>query len=303
MTSLTSDHKDRKQTAYWDNLIHGVTSVYKAKAIDCLIKNYGPKQVSRILDFGSGTSPIALTWLDALGADLLVCADYDAAIANAGQESNRNPKVQWRVADILQIKGWEEKFDLVFLLDMVHEVYSFAGRIESSVNGAVDHAIGQQKVEQALQQISSVMALGGGVIITDNILCPENVLVTVRLNSPNVVNAIKVMCDEYKCRDLGITWVDEDTIRLMSHNLCIVLTQYNKIKAGDMARWNVEKLEIHQYMTMKDYESVFLRLGMTVHAIVGTPDDSWQEWTTDFTMIDGMESLPQKRVNLIAIKG
>lgn len=302
--ALTDDHKQSKQQPYWSDLVNGVTGAYKAGQLDALITKFGPKAVRSILDFGSGTSPITLAYLDRFNAATLVCADYDPAIVTAGQGSSTDPRIQWRQANILELAGWEDRFDLVFLLDMLHEVYSFCGRpvVAGQIqNGTVDHALGLTAVDQALAQVCTHVAPNGAVVITDNVLCPDNLPVTVAIKNYATLDAVRTFLSTYPCRQMAVEWITPDTLRLGSHDLCILLTQYNKIKANDMDRWNVEKLEIHQYMTAQDYRTAFSRHGFTVQTIIGTPAESWAEWTDDFTMIDGLPALPDKRITLIAV--
>ena len=77
-------------------------------------------------------------------------------------------------------------------------------------------------------------------------------------------------------------------------------TQYNKIKNRNRDRWGVERMEIHQYFSPKEYEFEFAKRGFKLYAIVETPSDVLEEWSSDFAVIEGLPSLPPKRITLLA---
>jgi len=299
---LTQAHKSRKQDAYWENLVQGETALYKAQALDALVAAHGPSAVDSLLDIGCGTSDIALHYLDALGGRRLVGLDYDAAVVEAAARRYDDPRLEWRQADIFELGSSGDRFDLVFMLDMLHEVYSFYGRPNRDVAEPIDHRLGQDAARRALAQVAAVVAPGGGIVITDNVLCPDDVPVAVRILNPAARQSVDAFLDEYPARCMAHRWRDADTLELGSHDFCILLTQYNKLKQADPARWNVEKLEIHQYMTVGEYERCFGELGFALHATVGTPPDASAEWAGDFRIESGMPGLPDKRITLLAVK-
>lgn len=299
---LTQTHKSRKQDAYWENLVQGETAQYKARALDALIAAHCPPTVDGLLDIGCGTSDIALHYLDVLQGRRLVGLDYDPAVVDAAAARYSDPRIQWRTADVFELASSGDRFGLVFILDMLHEVYSFYGRPNRDVTEPVDHALGLDAACRALAQIAAVVAPGGAIAITDNVLCPDDVPIAVRVRNPVARQAVLDFLREYPARRMAHEWRDDDVLQLGSHDFCILLTQYNKLKRGDLARWNVEKLEIHQYMTLADYDRCFGDLGFSLHATVGTPADATAEWQGDFQVESGMPDLPQKRITLLAVK-
>ena len=299
---LIDSHKSSKGDAYWDNLTGGETGRYKARVLDGLLRAHLAKPVEAILDIGCGTSDIAFRYRDLAGGARLVCMDYDAAIVEAARRNHPDEPVEWRVADIFEIDRWQDRFDIVFMLDMLHEVYSFRGRTDLAKAGEIDHARGLAAAEEALAKIATVVAPGGGIVITDNVLSPETGPVTVRLRNEAAQAAVERFLAEYPSRRMAVGRPEPGVIRLAAHDFCILLTQYNKIKSGQEDRWRVEQLEIHQYMTERQYRETFDRLGFDAHIVIGTPDSQMQEWRDDFAVLDGMAGLPEKRVTLLAVK-
>ncbi|WOJ89508.1 methyltransferase domain-containing protein [Methylocapsa polymorpha] len=299
---ISQDHKIRKKEGYWSNLVEGETGIYKAEAIDELISQHFPDHCDAVLDVGCGTSVIAQTLRKRLGASRMVFMDYDPAVIEEMRKRVNDPTVEWKVGDIFNIGAWEDRFDLILLLDMIHEVYSFYGRPVRDVNVEIDHVRGQQAVYDALFQVARLVKLGGGIIITDNALSPERVPLRIRLRNAKVIKAVSKFLDEYPSRRIAVRWHADDEFSIDSHDFCILLTQYNKIKAGNMDRWNVEKCEIHQYMTIAEYNNLFGHLGFTLYSLVGTPEGASEEWNEDFKVIAGLSAIPEKRISLLAVK-
>lgn len=299
---LTDDHKSRKQDAYWDDLVGGDTSQYKEAVLDHLIGAHLPDHVEAVLDIGCGTSDIAFKHRDRLGASTLVCSDYDAAIVERMKVEHAGRNVDWRVGDIFEIDRWEDRFDLVFLLDMIHEIYSFYGRESRDVPGEINHERGSEAVRAALTSVSRIVRPGGGIAITDNVLTAETGPVTVRLRTPEARAAVDRFLAEYPSRRMVVERPEPDLLVIKAHDFCILLTQYNKIKSGQEHRWRVEQLEIHQYLDEDGYRHLFDSLGFDLHCVIGTPKPALEEWQEDFEVLAGLPDLPPKRVTLLAVK-
>lgn len=299
---LTDDHKSRKQDAYWADLVGGDTGQYKAAVLDRLLRDHFPGSAHALLDIGCGTNDIAFAHRARLGAPVMVCADYDPAIVARMKAEHAGSDIDWRVADIFDIDRWEDRFDIVFLLDMLHEVYSFRGREQAGVPGPIDHAKGMAALDEAMTRIARIVAPGGAIAITDNVLCPKTGPVDVKLRNPAVRAAVTRFLAEYPSRRMVVAWPEPDVLRIAAHDLCILLTQYNKIKSGEEARWRVEQLEIHQYLDEAGYRALFDRLGFDVHCVIATPAPALAEWREDFTVLDGLPDLPPKRVTLLAVR-
>lgn len=299
---ISQDHKSRKKDGYWSNLVEGETGIYKAEAIDELLDRVFPARCGAVLDVGCGTSVIALTLRSRLQAPRMVFMDYDAGVIQAMQQQVTDPTVEWKIGDIFLIGSWEERFDLVLLLDMIHEVYSFYGRPVRDVTTEIDHGRGQQAVKDALAQVARLVNPGGGIIITDNVLSPTNVPLIVRARSDKAAAVVRHFLADYPSRRIAVDWLDNHLFRIQSHDFCILLTQYNKIKSEQNDRWSVEKFEIHQYMTEQELAETFAELGFAMHSIVGTPEGAAVEWNEDFEVIEGLPAIPDKRITLLAIK-
>lgn len=299
---ISEDHQTRKRQSYWSNLVEGETGAYKAEAIDALIARWLPAACDAVLDVGCGTSVIATVLRERLKARRLVFMDYDAGVIDAMRLQLDDDSVEWKVADIFALDGWDDRFGLVLLLDMIHEVYSFYGRPVRRMDCEIDHQTGQRSVREAMRQVARLVAPGGGIVITDNVLPPQDGPLTVRIRNEAAAGAVRRFLEEYPSRRMQVAWRDPQTLQIGAFDFAILLTQYNKIKSGQEDRWNVEKFEIHQYMTVEEFDLMFRDLGFTLHALVGTPDGALDEWRQDFEVLEGAAGLPDKRISLVAVK-
>jgi SAM-dependent methyltransferase len=301
-TDIAAEHKDVKTGAYWDNLVGGGTAAYKERRIDELLRRHRPERVESMIDIGCGTCELLFRYKAELGAQSLVCMDYDPGVIAFLKGKYPGEAVDWVVADVFELGRSDKRFDLVFLLDMVHEVYSFYGRADRDVEQPVDHALGLGAVGRLLDNVAEATRPGGAVIITDNVLSEEDKDVTVRLKSPKVIQTVKYFLEHYPTRRITADFARPDEMVINARDFCILLTQYNKIKAENWDRWNVEKMEIHQYFSLSEYEAEFGKRGFQVHAFVETPADALEEWSADFEMVEGLPALPPKRITLLAKK-
>jgi len=300
---ISETHKKSKKREYWDDLSVGSTTAYKATKIEELIRNFFPPRCGSILDIGSGGNcDHILKYRKLLGAAKISCLDYDKKVINQMRLQFPNEGIEWHVADIFQLPQFKGGFDLVFLLDVLHEVYSFYGRLSGDRNEPINNERGLEYVVNAITNISGIVNQRGGIIITDNILPEENVPVTLRLRSKEISNAVDYFLKNYPSRKFGEISRKGDFITLNPQDFSVLLTQYNKIKKKDWDRWVVERLEQHQYITKRQYQEMFARLGFRTNMIVETPNYVRKEWEQDFEIIKGLGDFPPKRVTLLSIK-
>jgi len=300
--NITSSHKKSKKETYWNDLIGGTTSQYKEEMMLGLVDKHYKRSCEKLLDVGCGTCEVILKYASIFKAKSLTCLDYDASIIEKMKNKYSKESITWKVSDIFDIQGWSEKFDLIFLLDMLHEIYSFYGRTNKDIQSPVDHALGIGFVRQAITNLAEHTNKGGGMIITDNILCEQSTEIWVLLRNQEVLEAVQYFFNHYPTKRFKYHLEGHNILRINSRDFCILLTQYNKIKSKDFDRWNVERFEIHQYMTLKEYQTFFRQLGFSTYHTVGTPKSSMQEWENDFEVLKGFTKIPEKRITLLAIK-
>ena len=299
---ISTKHQNLKFNGYWDDLVGGNTGQYKEAVIDRLLQEKRDVPSAKLLDIGCGTRDLLFKYYKNLKSESVSFVDYDEQIIQSMKQNYPQDYAFWYVQDIFKLKDWKESFDLVFMLDMLHEIYSFYGRFNRDVTLSVDHDLGMKFVKEALSNIVTLLNPKGGIIITDNVLCEENQMIKVKVRTDKVKQAIQYFVENYPSRIFNIQ-IDEDNVfEVNSRDFCILLTQYNKIKRGDLDRFQIERMEIHQYMTLKEYEEIFVSFGMKTDVVIGTPTDAKEEWNQDFEIVEGLDAMPEKRVTLLAQK-
>lgn len=300
-SDIAQTHKEVKQESYWSNLTGGGTAAYKMAVMQALISEHSPTPVERILDVGCGTCEVIFEYQKQYGAHA-VCIDHDPMVIERLKAAYPDASADFEVADAFALADNSGRYDIVFLMDMVHEIYSFYGRPDRKIEEPTDHPLGLQYVEKLLDSVTACVRTGGLVVITDNVLTEETGPVRVRIKTPEALKAVRYFFEEYPTRRMDVSWEGDDVMQLAAHDFCILLTQYNKIKNENWDRWNVEKMEIHQYWTLSEYREAFDARGFDLHAEVGTPAEAVEEWETDFEVLDGLPGIPEKRITLTAKK-
>jgi hypothetical protein len=204
------------------------------------------------------------------------------------------------VADARSLEDLGESVGVVSFFDMLHEVYSFAGRGED--DPVIDHERGIAAVRSVLAASARALEPGGMLIVTDDVLPEDPATTAIRCRTPEAAAAVRRLEAEYPSRRLRIRWSGDRDFEIHGHDLATLLTQYNKVKRGDLARWNVEQLEVHQYMSGDDYRRDLAEHGLTAHIDVATPPETLAEWSADFEVTGGRDGFPHKRVAVVAVK-
>lgn len=299
---IPDEHMRRKRDAYWTDLVGGVTGRYKTAQVQRLLEGRTLPEGSSIVDVGAGTSDLSKMVAEYGDVDSIVCLDYDDDIVQRSRAAETDPRVEWRTGDASDLAAYGSDVGAVGFFDILHEVYSFVGR--SPETGAIDHAVGRAAVEAILRAAATALAPGGVILITDDVLPEEgDTPVRVRTRTPEIAEVLHRIAREYPSRPLEIEWeADGRTFTIPARTFITLLTQYNKPKHGDEARWAVEQMEVHEYMSVSEYEAFFGALGLTVIADVGTPPEAYAEWSGDFEVLDGLPDLPSKRVAVLAVK-
>src|SRR5262249_47297235 len=157
----------------------------------------------------------------------------------------------------------------------------------------VNHKLGIRKVKDAMSAVAAIINRGGGIVLTDNVICEENKTIVVRALN-NTEELIHQFLEHYPSKKIDCKFIKPDMFTINNRDFCGLQTQYNKLKVPDKKRWNVERMEIHQYFTLAEYQELFTELGFELHAITGLPREAYDEWTADFEIIKGLEAFPDK---------
>ena len=295
---VEAHHKNSKGSAYWADLTARETHAYRQICLDQLLEEHFRRSCVSILELGVGTDTVLLDYKHRFGAARAVGVDYDEPAIRRMRQAY--PEASWQVADIMEMRP-EGRYDLVLLLDVVHEIYSFYGRPGRQLSERVDHALGLQAVGTMFDNLCGSIEPGGAIALTDNVLPNVDRPMQIRMRHQAARAAVERFVDTYPSKKISASW-DGDVLSLPASDLCVLLTQYNKIKQGKEDRWEVERMEVHQYMSEAEYCAFFARLGFATYAILGTPSQALSEWEEDFDLVAGGEAFPHKRITLLAVR-
>jgi len=297
LPDIVKKHKLLKDEIYWKNLNICQTKQYKEKVVFRIIEKYLDKKPKSILDIGCANSNALRHYGKRFRANFLMGIDYDESIIETLKKENSD--VVYQCNNLFDLKS-NRKFDLIFLLDIIHEIYSLYGRVD--IKSFVQHNRGIKAVCKAIEKIACLTKKRGGVILTDNVLCEMDTNVKVLANNTSIVNVVKFFQRNYPSKFVEIDFGANRTFEINSRDFCILLTQYNKIKKGDFRRWDIEKMEIHQYFTLKEYRDLFCSHHYNFYYEIGTNKEVIEEWSNDFTILEGLKKFPHKRVTILAVK-
>ena len=111
---IADSHKENKKASYWDDLTGGTTSQYKEKVMEALIREHYSISGGKLLDVGCGTCETILKYSGIFGARSLTCLDYGRKVLEKMKLKLPGGGIIGKVADVFEIGGWAERFDLVF---------------------------------------------------------------------------------------------------------------------------------------------------------------------------------------------
>lgn len=298
MRKVCKRHLNIKSDAYWTELHSGLTAHYKEDVIRRLAAAVPMPDVETVLDIGCGASKLSTSLAGEWGASSFIRVDYDPKIIKDLKGGANDASHEFYVGDVYSLP-LGLRADVIFLLDVLHEVYSFGGR-RGQATGVVNHRQGITAVQRYVERASGLLRPSGVIIITDNILCPELVALRVRARRREIAVAVNHFVNHYQSKNIELKWVNESDFMIESRDFCILLSQYNKIAREDWARWEVERLEIHQYMTLNQYRRMFEKFGLQCQYEIQTPLATLAEWQSDFELLEGLREFPKKRVTFFA---
>jgi SAM-dependent methyltransferase len=255
---------------YWESHLLSMENLGKREAIlasSKLIRQLaqGANQSLRVLELGCGTGQIIGTLVDAhfqlCSVSSSIGVDYNAQ--SLAQCRRDFPGLRWVEGDFTDpnLLSRLGKFDLVLLVNALHEVFSAAYSPEL---GEVDVPVAKVRVEQALAGSISCLRPGGWLLLFDG-LEPSGDPLRKRL----------IHFTNWQARDEFNTFAREYhpfriSFRETSSPLSIELSQRDFTryitKSIFLSKhlWESERLESYQYFTEEEFRKVFTRLGLEI---------------------------------------
>jgi SAM-dependent methyltransferase len=255
---------------YWETRLLPMENLGKRAAIQAasrLIRLLAQKvdHPLRLLELGCGEGQIIGTLLDAhfqlCEIKTSVGVDYNAqSLTKCRRDYPGLRCIEGDFTDTDLLVGLG-KFELVLLVNALHEVYSDSFSPEL---GEIDVPSAKQRVESALAGAVGCLALGGWLVLFDGLEPtgdPHQIL-RIRFRDYQVFQEFQDFVEQYQ--PLRITY------REMEGPLCVELSQRDftryitkSIFLGKQL-WETERSQSYQYFTEEEYQEAFARQGLKI---------------------------------------
>jgi SAM-dependent methyltransferase len=270
---------------YWEVRLRPMENLGKQAAIlaaSRLIRQLaqGADHPMRILELGCGEGQVIGALLDAhsqlCSVQTSVGVDYNSqSLAHCKRDYPGMQCVEGDFTDPVLLAGLE-KFEIVLLVNALHEVFSDAYSPEL---GEIDIPLAKQRVEQALAGAVGCLKPGGWLVLFDGLESPGD---------PQQI--LRIRFRDYPARQEFETFaVEYHPLRIAYHPLenplCVELTQRDftryitkSIFLGKQL-WKTEQLESYQYFTEDEYRAAFIRQGLEISEVrtLTVNDDKWRQ--------------------------
>lgn len=291
---------------YWETRLREMENLGKREAIlagSQIVRRRAAQGLSsRLLEPGCGEGQIIGSLMtaheDARGIRDSVGIDYvSAAIARCRRDYPRGRFIEGDFTDpaLLESLG---KFDLVLLVNALHEVFSFT---YSEELGEVDVPEAKARVSRALAASVDALAPGGLLVLFDGLEPPGDPQdrLTIRFLHPQAAELFEQFAGEY----------------VPFHVQYRKINGYNRVELSrrDFTRyidksiflgkrlWETERLESYQYFTEAEFRAAFEGLGLEITElrILTVNEEKWR----DTVVIETPgENFPAEHILIIAQK-
>ena len=269
---------------YWEQRLLSMENLGKRAAIlagSRLIRRLAEQadHPLRLLELGCGEGQVIGTLLD---AHFQVCAiqksvgvDYNAqSLAQCRRDYPGLRCIQGDFTDPNLLAGLG-KFDLVLLVNALHEVFSDSFSPEL---GEIDVPVAKRRVEQALSEAAGCLESAGWLVLFDGLEPagdPRQIL-RIRFRDYQVRQEFETFVEQY--HPLRIAY------RQVEGPLCVELSQRDftryitkSIFLGKRL-WETERLQSYQYYTEEEYRAAFTRQGLDISELrtLTMNDEKWR---------------------------
>lgn len=292
---------------YWELRLRPMENLGKREAIlaaSRLVQALAarPGGQARMLEAGCGAGQIIGSLAEAHGqipgVAESVGIDYQRAAVEAARRAYPRLRfVEGDFTDAALLAGLG-RFDLVLLVNALHEVYSAA---YSPALGEVDAAAGRSRVEQALARTAACLEPGGWLLLFDGLEPPGDPQAPVRLcfRTPEARAGFEVFAREYQpfrihYRPLG----EPGRVELSRRDFARYVDK--SIFLGKRL-WQSERFESYQYFTESEFRAAFDRLGLQIRELRAFTVNE-EKWRALVEIETPGVDFPQEHVLILAAK-
>lgn len=293
---------------YWEMRLREMENLGKREAIlagSRLIRLMAEKQGrgARMLELGCGEAQIIGSLADAHSSIAGVADSVGIDYLHASVERSRRdyPRLKFIEGDFTSPALLEGlgPFDLVLLVNALHEVYSstFSERLSE-----VDVPAAKARVAQALHSAAARLAAGGYLLLFDGLEPPGDpqAMLRVRFTNPDARAAFEIFAREYHPFHIHYRFAGgPGSVELSRRDF----TRYidKSIFLGKRL-WQSERLESYQYYTEAEFRDAFSRCGLEILSL-RTFTVNEEKWRAMVEIETPGEEFPQEHILIIARAG
>jgi SAM-dependent methyltransferase len=187
--------------------------------------------------------------------------DYNKSlIKRAGKNY---PEIELLNLDIVNdsLKILKNKFDIVMIVNTLHEVFSF-----HSWNGDFNEKNGKKKVIHTLKNITQILKRNGKLVLFDGVEHPDkpNKKVIIKLLKKTSKDEFLRFVKEYQPIKIKPKWLSDSNVEITTKEFTRFVT---KLIFLNTPSWEMEKEEMYQYFTKKEFENVYSKLNLQIDAL------------------------------------
>ena len=293
---------------YWEIRLQEMENLGKPEAIlaaSRLVREISrqSEQPLRILELGCGEGQVVGTLIDAhsqlCDSQVVVGVDYNAqSLARCRRDFPGLRFVNGDFTDQALLAGLG-KYDLVLLVNALHEVYSAKYSTEL---GEVNIPLAKQRVEEALAGAVSCLAPQGWLVLFDGLEPsgdPDDLL-QVRFLDSQAWRDFKVFASQYQ--PFRISYRKHENplnIEITRRDFARYITK--SIFLGK-SLWQSERLESYQYFTLSEFQTAFASLRIKIVEL-RTLTVNADKWRRLVEIMSPDENFPDEHILILARKG
>lgn len=255
---------------YWETRLQSMENLGKKAAIlaaSRLMRDIAPKldHPLRLFEPGCGEGQVIGTLLDAHSSlcDLKssIGLDYNSQFLEKCRQDY--PFLHCVAGDLSDphILTGLGKFDLLLLVNTLHEVFSDAFSMEKN---AIDIPLARDRVRRVMASALNCLEPDGRLVLFDGLEPAGDParLLRIHFQAASILQDFKIFCSQYQ--PFPITYRqagDPLTVELTLHDFTRYITK--SIFLGKHL-WESERLQSYQYFTEEDFRSTLSNLGMKI---------------------------------------
>lgn len=273
--------------------------------IDRLLEIKKGKSKVRILDLGCGAGNL-LQLIDKISKNSgfrdrleLIGVDYDEELISEAKDNN-NSNIKYLVRDLRHdtfgsLKG---KFDLIFCINTLHEIYTSLVRKNPS---KIRVKSSKEKLESLIHLYSELLSKKGSLMIYDGIgvdNAKRDKKIRFIIKDKSLFNYFDKFIDEYRAKKLKYKKISSKIFEMKYEDFTSFISTFKYLNSK---LWPIESREIYQYFSLEEFKCVFKKSSLSLEA-VSVMNNDIGAWSQAVEIVSKDLDLPYKSVLLVGSK-